>query len=61
MSITIIELSVDDYMKVIGSSPVSITAIGLRPGFYYKLVNESTKTYMHRYLRAVVGEYTYWE
>ncbi|QKQ75571.1 hypothetical protein [Nostoc sp. TCL240-02] len=61
MSITTIELSVDEYMRVIGSSPVPITAIDLKPGFYYKLVNRATGTYMHRYLRAVVGEYTYWE
>lgn len=56
-----ITLSPDDYIKVIGSSPVVIAAIGLKPGFYYKLVNQVTGTYMHRYLRAIVGEYTYWE
>ncbi|MEH2201151.1 hypothetical protein [Nostoc sp.] len=62
MSITTtIELSAGEYIRVTGSSPVVITAIGLKPGFYYKLVNQATKTWMIRYLRAVVGEYTYWE
>ncbi len=59
--ITTVTLSASDYLKVIGSSPVPIAAIDLKPGRYYKLVNRETRTYMLRYLRVIVGEYTYWE
>lgn len=57
---TKLKLSADDYIKIIAGIPIEVPADNLVVGSYYKLVNKTTKTYMERRLRCVIGDWSYW-
>jgi hypothetical protein len=60
-TLTKICIEADDYIKVIAGKPIEEQADNLVVGSYYKLINKTTKTYMERRLRSIVGDWSYWD
>ncbi|MEH1902504.1 MAG: hypothetical protein V7L04_14065 [Nostoc sp.] len=61
MTLPKLELSVNDYIKIIAGKPVKVPANNLVVGSYYKLIDKTTKTYMEYRLHSVVGDWSYWK